>query len=199
MGTVVSLFKLKTEEVVEREDFEVLYDEYWEKLFKQVIRILPDEDDAVDVVQQTFVDLWAIRERIPQINSLKSFLFIMARNLAFRRLKERLKSEQYRGYYASQYDTSVFATEQQVDFKELNTILESHIEQLPEKMKEVFLLSRQSNLSYLEIAQRLNISDKTVKKQINNALKILKVKIDKDYIPYLMLILLFDILQKVVK
>lgn len=75
MGTVVSLFKLKTEEVVERGDFEVLYDEYWEKLFKQVIRILPDEDEAVDVVQQTFVDLWAIRERIPQIKSLKSFLF----------------------------------------------------------------------------------------------------------------------------
>ncbi|ERJ60408.1 RNA polymerase sigma-70 factor [Sphingobacterium paucimobilis] len=194
MGRVVSLFKLGTDEARERGDFETLYDEYWEKLFKQIIRILPDEDDAIDVVQQTFVDLWAIRERIPQIKSLKSFLFIMARNLAFRQLKERLKNEQYRAYYASHYDTSPLVTEQQMDFKELNTILESHINQLPEKMKEVFLLSRKSNLSYLEIAKQLNISDKTVKKQINNALKILKLKIDDDYIPYLLLILILDIL-----
>lgn len=194
MGTVVSLFKLKAEEASERDDFESLYDEYWEKLFKQIIRILPDEDDAIDVVQQTFVDLWAIRERIPQIKSLKSFLFIMARNLAFKQLKERLKSEQYRVYYTSHYNTSPLVTEQQVDFKELNTILENHINKLPEKMREVFLLSRKSNLSYLEIAQHLNISDKTVKKQINNALKILKLKIDEDYIPYLLFIIIVDML-----
>ncbi|MBV2225763.1 MAG: RNA polymerase sigma-70 factor [Sphingobacterium mizutaii] len=192
MGTVVSLFKLKFEESRVYKDFETLYEEFWENLFKQVIRILPDEDDAVEVVQQTFLDLWEIRERIPQIKSLKSFLFIMARNLAFKQLKERLKSEQYRDYYASHFTTISNVTERQIEFKELNTILEDHINNLPERMKEIFLLSRKSNLSYIEIAQHLNISDKTVKKQINNALKILKVKIDQDYIPYLLLILVFD-------
>ncbi|WP_185212305.1 RNA polymerase sigma-70 factor [Sphingobacterium mizutaii] len=192
MGTVVSLFKLKFEESRVYKDFETLYEEFWENLFKQVIRILPDEDDVVEVVQQTFLDLWEIRERIPQIKSLKSFLFIMARNLAFKQLKERLKSEQYRDYYASHFTTISNVTERQIEFKELNTILEDHINNLPERMKEIFLLSRKSNLSYIEIAQHLNISDKTVKKQINNALKILKVKIDQDYIPYLLLILVFD-------
>jgi len=171
-----------------------LYEEYWERLFKQIVRILPDEDEAADIVQQAFVDLWAIRERIPQIKSVKSFLFIMARNLAFKRLRENLKSEHYRDEYAAHYPSSVPATEQDFDFRELNRLLENHTAKLPAKMREVFLLSRESGLSYLEIAQRLNISDKTVKKQISNALKILKLKIGREYAPYLEVLLVADVL-----
>ena len=48
-------------------DFSALYQQYWERLFKQIIRILPDEDEVADVVQQTFVDLWEIRLKLPEI------------------------------------------------------------------------------------------------------------------------------------
>ena len=193
MKRTVPLFQKKATHPTERNEFRQLYEDYWENLYKQIIRILPDEEEAADVVQQTFVDLWVMKEKIPQIKSIKSFLFIMARNLAFKRLKERLKSENYRDYYASHYDTSISLTEQEVDFRELKTQIDSHIDKLPEKMKEVFLLSRKSDLSYMEIAQQLNISDKTVKKQISNAIRILKLKIDKEYISYLTILLILDI------
>lgn len=176
----------------EEVDFEQIYKQHWERIYKQVIRIIPEEEEAIDIVQQTFTDLWEIRAKIPQIKSLKSFLFIMARNLSFRRLKDIIKHEENLNSYATHYCKYNSALEQELDFKELNTMIQSHIDLLPDKMKTIFLLSRKSHLSYLEIAEELNISDKTVKKQISNAIKILKTKIDKEYIPYLMVLILLD-------
>ena len=173
-------------------DFEQIYKQHWERIYKQVIRIIPEEQEAIDIVQQTFTDLWEIRAKLPQIKSLKSFLFIMARNLSFRRLKDILKNEQNLDNYASHYCKYNSTVDQELDFKELNAMIQSYIDLLPDKMKTIFLLSRKSHLSYLEIAEELNISDKTVKKQISNAIKILKTKIDKEYIPYLMVLILLD-------
>ncbi|MDR2271037.1 MAG: sigma-70 family RNA polymerase sigma factor [Sphingobacterium sp.] len=175
-------------------DFEEIYIQNWERIYKQVIRIIPEEQEAIDIVQQTFTDLWEIRAKIPQIKSLRSFLFIMARNLSFRRLRDILKNEKNLDSYASHYCKHNSAVDQELDFKELNTMIQSHIDLLPDKMKTIFLMSRKSHLSYLEIAKELNISDKTVKKQISNAIKILKTKIDKEYIPYLMVLILLDTL-----
>ncbi len=64
-----------------------------------------------------------------------------------------------------------------LDEKEILAIVEAEIQNLPPKMKEIFELSRKENLTHREIAEKLNISDQTVKKQVQNALKILKPKI----------------------
>ncbi len=66
--------------------FSDLYRSYWEALFRYVIRILPDEDDVADVIQETFVTFWELRGKLGNIKSIKAYLFIMARNLAFRRV-----------------------------------------------------------------------------------------------------------------
>ncbi|KKO89814.1 MULTISPECIES: RNA polymerase sigma-70 factor [Sphingobacterium] len=175
-------------------DISALYHDYWESLFKQMMRILLDEDEAADVVQQTFLDLLEMKEKIPEIKSVKSFLFIMSRNLAFKKLRRKLINDNYRDFYASQYNEASPLLEEWIVFKELNNMIELEVNKLPAKMKEIFILSRNHDLSHLEIAKKLNISDKTVKKQINNALKVLRVKVDKEYQPLLVAILITDLL-----
>lgn len=175
-------------------DFSALYHDYWESLFKQIMRILLDEDEAADVVQQTFLDLLEMKEKIPEIKSVKSFLFIMGRNLAFKKLRRKLVSDTYREFYASQYKEESSLIEEWIVFKELDDLIEKEIEKLPNKMKEIFILSRHFEMSHLEIAKKLNISDKTVKKQISNALKIIRLKVDKEYQPLLLAVLLTDLL-----
>ena len=69
-------------------------------------------------------------------------------------------------------------TDETIREKELKGIIEREIASLPAKMRAVFEMSRNENLSYKEIAEELCISDKTVKKQINNAIKILRKKIN---------------------
>jgi len=177
----------------EREGFSYVYEQYWETILQYVIRILPDEDEACDVVQESFLVLWKVRQEIPKLKSIKAYLLIIARNLAFRQLRKKLANADVLDLYTTHYAIGYHTIDQLYDSKELNAVLESEIQRLPEKMREVFLLSRKQHLSYKEISEKLNISDKTVKKQIHNALKLLRLKIDDEYIPYLILFLIFDI------
>ncbi|WP_140939317.1 RNA polymerase sigma factor [Sphingobacterium lumbrici] len=175
-------------------DISVLYRDHWEGLFKQMMRILLDEDEAADVVQQTFLDLLEMKEKISGIKSIKSFLFIMARNIAFKKLRRNLTNTTYLNFYTGQYKEGSPLLEEWIMFKELDQLIESEIDKLPAKMKEVFILSRNFDMSYIEIAQKLNISDKTVKKQISNAIKILRLKVDQEYQPLLLAVIITDIL-----
>ncbi|WP_257669920.1 RNA polymerase sigma factor [Parapedobacter tibetensis] len=172
--------------------FSAIYDAYWERLFRFVIRILPDEDDVADVVQETFITFWEARTRLEHIKSVKSYLFVIARNLAFRRFREQLKYGDAANRLIDQYTEGADSTLATIHTRELSAIIDAEVEKLPERMREVFVLSRKEHLSYKEIAERLNISDQTVKKQISKSLRYLRLKLDVDYIPYLAILLITD-------
>ena len=70
-----------------------------------------------------------------------------------------------------------YSSDYMVREKQMEALIEKEIAALPEKMREVFELSRKYNMSYKDIAKELNISDNTVKKQMNNALRILRTKL----------------------
>jgi RNA polymerase sigma-70 factor (ECF subfamily) len=74
-------------------------------------------------------------------------------------------------------DQGVYITDEQIREKELSAQIEKEILCLPQKMREVFELSRNTDMSYKKIGQQLHISDKTVKKQVGNAVKILRLKL----------------------
>ncbi|HWV75399.1 MAG TPA: RNA polymerase sigma-70 factor [Pseudosphingobacterium sp.] len=174
--------------------FTAIYEQYWASLFKYVIRILPEEDEAADVVQETFVTFWELRSRLAKVRSIKAYLFIMARNLAFKRFRENLKQETVEDRLVEFYANTDVSMEQMIELKDLADLIDAEIGRLPEKMREVFVLSRKEHLSYQEIAERLEISDETVKKQISRALKYLRVRMDKAYIPYLTILMIIDTL-----
>lgn len=172
--------------------FSEIYDEYWESLFKYVIRILPDQDDVADIIQETFISFWELRANIHSIRSIKGYLFVLARNLAFKRFRETARKSEIENRLVEFYAEADLCNEQNFELKELSDLINAEIEKLPEKMKEVFVLSRKHHLSYKEIAERLNISDQTVKKQIYNSLKSLRTKMDDEYIPYLCILFILD-------
>jgi len=173
--------------------FSALYDTYWERLFRYIIRVLPDEEEVADVVQETFVTFWELRSRHNRVRSVKAYLFIIGRNLAFKRFRERAKEADFADRLVKHYGTANENTSETLYRKELNEWFDREVARLPERMREVFVLSRKEQLSYKEIAERLNISDQTVKKQINKSLKLLRLKLDEEYIPYLLMLLFVDL------
>ena len=173
--------------------FSYIYEQYWASLFKYVIRILPDQSDAADVIQETFITFWELREKQQHIKSIKAYLFIMARNLAFKRFRMHLRQHEFQEKFIAFHSQWDQATQQSIETKDLSSLIDGEIDKLPERMREVFILSRKEHLSYQEIAEKLGISDATVKKQISNALKYLRLRIDEEYIPYLMLLILLDL------
>lgn len=158
-----------------------LYDRYWESIFLYVVKVLQDPDGASDVVQETFIALWQKRGELDTIRSLKAYLISIARYKALKVISLDVSEERYRASLLNFFNDVADDPETQLMAQEMDTFLESQIQALPDRMREVFLLSRREQLSHAEIAERLQISDKTVKKQIYYALKQLRYAVDEQH------------------
>jgi len=132
--------------------------------------VLDDREVCRDIIQDVFMDLW-LRRRTTFIDNLPAYLKVATRNKVFKHLR--------RGYITQKHLDSLEkisfsdATEEMVNFNELAEIFEKKVTELPERCKEVFRLSRIENLSNKQIAEKLDISTKTVENQITKALKYL--------------------------
>lgn len=176
----------------DRSNFVTFYEQNWECLFKYINRILPDANEVADVVQESFIAFWSFQLKDRDIEQPKPYLFTIARNIAFKKFKSNLRKKEFMDRVIESYEDCDELTEQQIHANFLSEKIDIEIEKLPIKMREIFLLSREGNLSYKEIAEQLSISDLTVKKQISNALKHLRTNIDIEYASYLMLLLFFS-------
>jgi len=176
----------------DKKAYEEIYNRYWGLLYLHALKMLKDEDEAKDVIQELFTTLWLNSNQIKLRTSLSSYLYTSVRNRILN-IFEHQKIKQ--NYLASlnDFNEDYCPTADWIRERELTLIIEKEIVHLPSKMRKVFELSRQANFSYKEIAQQLNISDKTVKKQISNAVRILKSKI---YIIVVLLQILLNILHQ---
>lgn len=158
--------------------FAEIYQRYKGVLFLHAYRILGNEEEAKDILQELFTMLWTKRKSIVLNTSLSSYLYSAVRNRIFDLIAHKKVEEKYISSLAWFMEEGECLTDQLVRERELSELIEKEITLLPPKMREVFMLSRKQNLSHKEISDVLNISDKTVKKQVNNALNILRERLD---------------------
>ncbi|WP_075591588.1 RNA polymerase sigma-70 factor [Labilibacter marinus] len=149
--------------------FEELFRLHYVSLTAFANSFMHDLDIAESIVQNVFVKLWEKRSKY-EINSLKSYLMIAVRNSCHNELK-RLQHE--RSYKKTITSEDVIAEVNYSDSGVMERISET-INQLPEQRKRIFKLNRLEGLKYREIAERLNISPKTVEVQMGKALKFLR-------------------------
>ncbi len=151
--------------------FNSLFDRYYVSLCYFANRYLKDIDSSRSLVQQLFVDIWEKREDIFIDRSIRAYLFMATKNRAidFLRLtKNRVYS------FDSENDLLQIPFYDQVEEAELSDQINSCINQMPDRCREVFMLSRHEGLKYTEIALKLNISVKTVEMQMGIALQKLR-------------------------
>lgn len=154
-----------------------LFKIYYHKLFYFAFSILKSKEDAEDVVQHTFFKVWEKRENINDNLAFKSFLFTIAYNFAIDILRARLKEKGYRESILAKA-TSNYNLEERIEFGDLLDRVNQIAKNLPPRKREIFHLSRVNNLSYIEIAEKLNISVKTVENGIGYSLKYIKTHLD---------------------
>lgn len=161
--------------------FEMLFKQWYEPLCRYAYGMINNREEAEDIAQKTFCKLWDQREKMEIHTSIKSYLYRMVHNACLNKIKQwQIQSEHheqiaYRSSFAENH------VEQAVAHKELSRQIEVAIAALPERCREVFLLSRMQHLSYVQIAQKMQISPNTVETQIVKALKMLRIKL-KDYL-----------------
>lgn len=161
----------------DQEAFATLYERHKEAVFKHAYLFHQDYDKAQDVMQEVFVKLWEKRDTIVVASNFSAYLHAMVRRFNLNQIAHQEVVRKFEDYTAwQQYDSSN-AVEDYITTKELTEILEERVAQLPYKMRQVFSLSREEQLSHQEISDLLHISKKTVRQQIYNALLNLKKNI----------------------
>lgn len=157
--------------------FEQLFRLYYQALCVFASRVLQNDDEAEELVQDFFVKFWEKRAQIHIETSLKSYLFRSVKNLCLNQIKhEKIKT---------QHACHVISEAEEYEYRDnfiepdLQKDIEKSIAELPEKRQEIFRLSREEGLKYREIADRLNISVKTVEAQMGLAIKTLREKLKK--------------------
>lgn len=162
----------------DQDAFTLVYRRYWEGLFLTAAKVLRSKEEAGDVVQDVFLALWNRRHDLNINGSLEAYLQTSARYKAIEFIRKNLVRRDYLALLAElAVNTSSLSPELQVQFKEVEQIIHSTVAQMPPKMQEVYLLSRQQQLTHKEIAEKLGISVETVKKHIQHALQLIKTAI----------------------
>lgn len=133
------------------------------------------ETDAQDITADSFVQLWKKREDFPSIKSISTFLFITARNRCFNLLEHEQVKNRRRAEISQLQETAAIPNIELEDTRlELVALIHKELHKLPEKMREIFLLSFQEGRKPAEIAEQLQIKVKTVSNQKLTAIKLLK-------------------------
>ena len=149
--------------------FRQLFDSQFDPLCRFLVYYTTDHMVIEEVVQDVFVKLWEERN-ILQIGSIKTYLFTSARN----RMLNRLRDEKRRYTLFEQWvqhEVEKGHGEECFDIDEFVQIVQSAIDTLPEKCRIIFDLSKKEKLTYKQIAERLDLSIKTVENQMGIALR----------------------------
>ncbi|MFC3196112.1 RNA polymerase sigma-70 factor [Parapedobacter deserti] len=171
----------------DRAAFVAIYDKYWEEMYTCAFHFLPHREVCEDVVHDVFLKLWKSRRKI-NINSLRNFLYVAVKNTVLNKIRAQRKH-----VAIAEQEMLLLASEQadhELALKEIRGIFERSLDDLPDKCRQILILSRKEHLSNKEIAERLNISTKTVENQINIALKRIRWRM-QDFLRLLIFYFLF--------
>ncbi len=167
--------------------FEDIFKMHYKKLHAYAYTILRDELDAEEMVQQVFLKLWE-RNVINELSSsISAYLYRAVHNECLNFIKHRSIKLKHQLHVVYNMKNEVQQPSKNILLKELEQKINAALTDLPEQCRTIFQLSRFEELKYREIAEKLNISVKTVENQMGKALKILRLKL----IDYLVLLATF--------
>jgi len=171
-----------------KDAFEKLFMEYFKPLVSFAFKFVKDVDDAKSIVHDVFMKLWEKREEIDLERSVKSYLFTSVNNRSLNFIRDNKKFTNDEFIADIQHDEH-WEPADEMSAVEIQKKVEATLENVSPKVKQVFIMSRNEGLKYKEIAEKLEISVKTVETHMSVALKALRENL-KEYLTVLLLFLL---------
>ncbi len=172
--------------ITSKQEFEELFNTHYANLCAYANQFLKELEASEEVVQEVLFKLWTNRETTEFTSSIKSYLFRAVRNSCLNVIKHINIREDYKAHRDREIQIEEQNLEDQVIVSELEQKIREAIDQLPQERKKIFIMSRYDGLKYREIADKLNISIKTVENQMGSALKYLRTEL-AEYMPWLVL------------
>lgn len=170
--------------------FRALYDKYWKELYIKACRRV-EEEEAKDIIQEIMITFWKRRkdiviltdEDVPRyLNAALKYKIISY----FTRSSSKIKKM---SYFETPADLSYIPAI--VELKELKQSVETEVNKLPARMRQIFRMSREDNYSTSDIADHLHISEQTVKNQLTEALKRLRCSLQSKTLSEFIILFVF--------
>lgn len=161
----------------DRGAFDELYNRHWKYLFTAAFNTLRDREDSLDICQTVFLWLWENRRKVNINTSVRGYLYSSVKY----KIANFIRSGKIRNSFFDEMqrvDVESFS-QNELEVKELKNLIGQLINDLPQKCKEVFQLSRNENLTHKQIADKLGISEKTVDDHILRAIKKLRAPLNR--------------------
>jgi RNA polymerase sigma-70 factor (family 1) len=168
------ILRLKQDEKKALDD---LFGYYYPRLFHFSRSILKIETEIDDLLQEVFVKLWLNRQKIGNAETFNSYIFTITKNEVLNLIRTNLRNNSFKNELFQRSVAEEFQLQGQLEFNEVKSGIDQVVSRLPEKRRQIFILSRTEGLSNKEIAQQLNISEKTVEDHITHAIKKIKTSL----------------------
>jgi len=173
--------------------FEVLFKNHYANLCGYAVKYVWELDQAEEIVQDLFFNLWNKKSQLFISSSVESYLFRAVRNACLNYQKHKKIRDNYANAVQENYSSGIGLNDNPMEALELQKKIDESIGSMPPERKKIFLLSRYDGLKYQEIAEKLGISVKTVEAQMGKALKYLREEL-KEFMILLILLLVEIIL-----
>ncbi|HEY0177742.1 MAG TPA: RNA polymerase sigma-70 factor [Pedobacter sp.] len=160
--------------------FTILYGRYSAAVKSFLLKLLKSAALSEDIAQEVFIKIWANRKRLSEIKTFRAYLFIAARNRALDSLKAAFRSDVAMSEIVSNFVSHRSTTEEDLLSKEYLNFLNSVLNSLPERSREIFSLCREQGKSYEEVASILGISRNAVKNHMVYSMKVLRHSVEKE-------------------
>ncbi|EDM38636.1 putative RNA polymerase ECF-type sigma factor [Pedobacter sp. BAL39] len=154
--------------------FTVLYNRYWDRLLQVAYYKLGSQEEAEEVLQQVFLELWEHRLDRQLRYSFATYISSILKYTIYNRLAERRKRNAVPIEGEMYHNLADHSTQNWLDFSEIRGEIETLVVQLPEKCQMVYRLSREEWMTAQEISENMQINKKTVEGHLTKALKFIK-------------------------
>ena len=161
--------------------FERIFSLYHKRIYNFCLSLHQSSDCAEETVQKVFVALWEQHEQVDENKPIGPYLYSISRYMIYQNFRKKVYQKAAFDHFILNSPVTNESTKDEVLFNELVNFLESQIERLPERQREIFKLSRFKGLTYMKIAEKLNITENTVDTQIRRALDFLRDKYKTHY------------------
>ena len=159
--------------------FTELYLRHSAPMYMYARKLFHDPGDAKDAVQEVLTYIWNKRVDLQITGSVTFYLYCSIRHRLLNTIKRKKNYDRYLNSLSDFIDAGEYITDEHIREKEVLLEIEKTIQALPRKMREIFEMSKISHLSHESIAAKLNISNKTIRNQLSNALNIIRLKLRK--------------------
>lgn len=175
----------------EKDAYEELFKRYAPRIFQFSLSYLKNKADSEELVQDVFLKIWEKRKILDAAQNIKAYIFKIAINTIYDFIRRKNIENAFNDFAKVNFNKSSNSTWETVIFEEMQTTLNKLIAQMPDQRRRVFYLSKKKGLTNDQIAQKLNLSKRTVENQLYRAIHFLKEHLKNESVFSLLFFYLF--------